>query len=33
MGKEGGRREGLVNRAVFVKVLYIYVSLHMCARI
>jgi hypothetical protein len=32
-GKEGSRGEGLVNRAVFMKVLYIYVSLYMCARI
>ncbi len=31
VGKEGSRGEGLVSRAVFMKVLYVYVSLHMCA--
>jgi hypothetical protein len=33
MGKEGSRGEGLSKRTVFMKVLCVYVSLHMCARI
>ncbi len=33
MGKEGSRWEGLANRVVFIKMLYVYLSLHMCARI
>jgi hypothetical protein len=32
-GQKGSKGEGLVKRTVFMKVLYISVSLHMCARI
>ncbi len=32
-GKEGSRGGGMASRAIFVKVLYVFVSLHMCARI
>jgi hypothetical protein len=33
VGKEGSRGEGLASRALFMEVLYVYVSLHTCARI
>jgi hypothetical protein len=33
VGKEGSRGEGLASRALFMEVLFVYVSLHMCARI